>query len=631
MRTCLLILFLAPFFSVNAQSTVYVSAREVGRGILKKRSGELFVITPHHVVEGAVKDIKIVGHNFVTSQATYVSEFPADFAVLRIDGGGDQPYKEWSIEKDFDDIVANSLYGFLDYREPDGTYKINEVVINSKSAESLTITPKTTGMPLAKGWSGSSLFVYRGNTKVFLGFLMEIDGKVGTVTRADFMMNMLGSFFKEENTTESSNEQPQNKSMNGALGHLVTKQIQMDIKRFEQNNNKAIFYFTLTNKNPSTQVIHYSSHLSYHKLIDQEGKEYAASDIQYGNTGSNVDLVYNVPSNCRVEFEVGANSITKAALLVLNGYNYDFSFYHIPVSEGSDAPKQDKSQVKTQKVLGKTIDKQILLTITGFEQNNNKVTFTFTLENQNPVKQILHYSSHLSYHQLIDQDGLSYNATYIKYGSQGSELDLVHKVPSVCQVEFDVGAKKITTAAFLQLNGYGYKFTFSQINLGTSSTQTNKPPVSAPGTQGSNQKYLASATEKFVRLGVKSIEQIGNKVIVYYTLENQDLQNTALDVSTHLSYFALDSDGYSFQGTAAELSNSGTQCRLVYGVPATCYAEFEVGAVQVSKIKRLKLGLYGYDFEFLASNGSLKSAKTMETNRKLAEEGLNAIFKLIKN
>lgn len=632
MNTPLLTFFL--LFSASflfAQNTVHVTARENGRGILKKRNGELFVIVPQHVVEGKEAGIKVVGQNSVSSQATHVSNYPADLAILRIDGGGEQPYKEWSVSKDIESVISNSFYGFLDYRDPDGSANLEEMVINNKSTEGLTITPRNPNFQLSKGMSGSALFVLSGNTKVYLGMLMSIDGKNGYVTRADLMMNIMSNFFNEKVATGTT-DLPGTQPLSGALGRLVTKQVQLEVKRFEQNNNKAIFYFTLTNQNPSQQLIKYNSHISYHKLIDQNGETYEASDIQYGSKNNEVDLVYNVPAPCRVEFEVGANKISKASLLALNGYGYDFLFYHIPLGSEEVGQTQEKHQTSTQKNLGKTIDKQVLLTVTGFEQNNNKVIFRFTLENQNPVKQVVKYHSHISYHQLIDQNGLSYNATHIKYGSAANEVDLVHKVPVKCEVEFEVGANKISKAAYLQLNGYGYEFSFTHIDLLASSSGYSPSTIpSAPTSKGNNRNYLASMTEKGVKLGIQKVEQIGNKALVYFTLENQDPIKKSLDVSTHVSYAKLESDGYSFDCSSIELSNTGTQCRLIYGAQATCYAEFEVGAVQISKIKRIKLGLYGYDFDFIASNGALKSAKTVEANQKLFEEGANAIFKLLKN
>lgn len=625
MRTNILLTALLVFLGnqIMAQNTVFISSKEIGRGILRERDGEVFVITPKHVVEESISSIKIIGERNVISSATLVQTYSADLAIARIDGGGKQKYTDWNVGKDFESILNRNSSGFIEYREQDGSTKKTEVNITEVSNESITVTPKTTGYALAKGWSGSALFVNNGVDKIFLGLLTDIDGTKGDVIRADYMMNIMSGFFVKEEVVEPIDDP--NKSVSGVLGELMTRQIKMKVIKFQQNNNKATFDFTLENANPSIQSIKYSTHINFHKLIDQNGIAYQASHIDYGNGGTDVELIYKVPVKCHVEFEVGANSITKASLLQLNAYNnYEFKFFNIALKQsnitGNNTLVKKTPSIQQNLSVSKQISQQVSLTLNRFEQNNNKVVVFYTLENKNPVKQIVHYSTHINFHKLIDQNGLSYAATDIEYGNGNAEVDLVYNVPVSCQVEFEVGANKITKAALLELNGYNnYLFKFVNVQLNNNHLGLD---TKATQTAIDYTKSMGVMSVDGIKISVNSFEQLGSKMVFYYSLENINPQKQILNISTHQNFASLKADNYTFNCTALELGNSEMSTSLVYQYPVRCYAEFEVGAVKITKISSLKLALYNYDFEFyskgvLGTPNSLKSSKAREETNKV--------------
>jgi hypothetical protein len=511
-------------------------------------------------------------------------------------------------------------------------------VISDVDLENITISPKNSGYSLAKGWSGSSLFINSGNEKKFMGLLTNIDGKSGIVLRADYMMNIMSGFFgKEDKPEQKEINEPQNKSVTASLGDLMTKQVKLRITKFEQINNKAIFNFTLENLNPSSQVIEYNTRVDYHKLIDQKGIAYTAQHIQYGNTGNKVSLVYKVPVNCQVEFEVGANSIAKASMLELNGYNYEFKFFNIKLNNSIITKKETPVPIVPNKVLSKQMDKQIVMIVNRFEQNNNKVLFHYTLENRNPSIQVVKYNTRLDYHNLIDQNGNSHNATDIQYGNNDNKVELVYNVPVSCFVEFEVGATNISKAALLQLNGYGYEFIYTNIDLLEENIETKMATKNGSINSKSvedKKNILGTMEYKNVKIVVNSCEQIGSKLIFYYSLENIDPKNQVIKVNSRLDYASLEAENFKFNCKNIELGNTNSQAQLVYQFPVQCYAEFEVGAVKITKVKSLKLSLYSYEFEFvgkgnLGAPNSLKSLKAIEARNEILKTGAGTLIKIL--
>jgi hypothetical protein len=633
------------FLTLYGQNTVYINVPNgnEGRGILKSRGNECFIITPHHVVKDALEDINVIGEKKVKSTASIEQQYASvDLSILRVEKGGMQKCTDWTVAPDFEKIIDNNSNGFVEYRDSDGSTQKAEVEIIGVNGEEIQIQRKDPMTVFVKGWSGSSFFINQNGVRIYMGMLYQIQGRAGYVMRADHMFNIMTNFFgKEEKQVEGlvgdnlvSNDL---KRTSGVLRELETKQVKLAITKFEQNNNKAIFHYTLTNTNPAQQIVEFNSQLGYLNLIDQSGYSYSATNLKMGiGNNSNIELIYNVPVSCTVEFEVGANKITKAAKLQLNGWGYEFKFINISILSNNELPNNSSANLNKSlnKSLGIQSTKLINLNVVGFEQNNNKAIFHYTLTNTNPAKQIVEFNSQLGYLNLIDQSGYSYSATNLKMGiGNNSNIELIYNVPVSCTVEFEVGANKITKAAKLQLSGWGYEFIFINLNLFSDLNfkgNANNPSLKLTS-KGLN---IGSMNLNNISILVSRIEKIGTKLIFHYSYENLDKSKQIVQVSTSNNYNILKIAGSEFHAKYVSIGSSGNNAELIYQVPVPCFVEFDIGALQPTKIESLKLGLYNYDFEFVGSGPigtekSLKSLKSIQARNELIGAGVKLGFDLL--
>lgn len=628
---------LAFILSINclySQNTVYVNVPggNEGRGILKSREGECFVIVPNHVVKDYDLDkIGIIGEKKVKSFASVEHPYKEDLAILRIESGGTQKCTEWNVEVTYANLIDNNTSGFVEYRESDGSVQKAEVEIIGATSEDIQIQKKDAMSVFMKGWSGSSFFVTNNGVRTYMGMLYEIEGRKGHVMRADHMFNVMTSFFGKTETASQNDVVKDNSTFignfnasSGILRELETKQVKLAITKFEQNNNKAIFHFTLTNKNAAQQSVEFHTHINYFNLIDQNGLSYKASNILIGNDNDRTELIYNVPVACSVEFEVGMNKITKAAKLQLNGYYFEFKFFNIDLMKVEE--KKVSNEIKGNKILGTQANKLIYLDVTGFEQNNNKAVFHYTLTNKNSAQQSIEFHTHLNYFKLIDQNGLSYEASQIQIGNDDDRAELIYNVPVACRAEFEVGMNKITKAAKLQLNGYYFEFIFINLDLTYQSKTTQQTKSINIPTSGVNSN-IGSMDLENVRLKINAIEQIGTKLIFHYSYENIDRTNQIKKIQTHIDYNKIKMNGSEFKANYVSIGSGQHDAELIYQVPVPCFAEFDIGSIQPTQIESLKLGLYYYDFEFvgtgpIGTEKSLKSMKAIQDRNELIGTGI---------
>ena len=98
-------------FQFQAQETVFVESTQKGKGILKSRSGECFVITPEHVVSEDASVLSIIGSKNVLSKGELVQSYGEgiDLAIVRVVGGGAQNCTNWSVPKNYTSMLNNSI------------------------------------------------------------------------------------------------------------------------------------------------------------------------------------------------------------------------------------------------------------------------------------------------------------------------------------------------------------------------------------------------------------------------------------------------------------------------------------------------------------------------------------------
>ena len=118
MRTIFLVIIFSFFWmDTFAQSSVYLEGNEIGRGILKERSGEIFVICPAHVIENTNGEVKVIGENNVQSKGEVVQSFANDLAVVRIVSGGIQKNNIWSIPSNYSKMIDVIKSGYIEIRD----------------------------------------------------------------------------------------------------------------------------------------------------------------------------------------------------------------------------------------------------------------------------------------------------------------------------------------------------------------------------------------------------------------------------------------------------------------------------------------------------------------------------------
>ncbi|MBK9736883.1 MAG: hypothetical protein IPO92_18770 [Saprospiraceae bacterium] len=185
---------------ITSQSTVHLQSTEEGRGIVKSRGNECFIIAPDHLFPRKSSEKVIVsGDNQKISRGKYIQSYPADIAIVRIESGADQECKEWKTVQNYNSLLEKTNEGYIEIRNDDGSYDHEPMYLKSKSMSGITISPKDNSFEFSKGMSGSSLFTNLNDEKVYLGMLLSVDeenSQSGNVFQADDMERIMQEFFK---------------------------------------------------------------------------------------------------------------------------------------------------------------------------------------------------------------------------------------------------------------------------------------------------------------------------------------------------------------------------------------------------------------------------------------------------
>lgn len=199
---CGALLSFVGLFSCNlfGQQSVYIESHEMGRGILKGRSNECFMITPAHVVKDENRPFPIWGPQSSLLKGDLLDTYQPDLAIVRIIEGGNQNCEEWNLDPNYQKILAGSIDGFLEIAQKNGSIKSMKVFLSEKDNTIITIRPYFQGEEIVKGMSGSSLFTKVNEKKTYLGMLVSIiDPTTGVVLLATVINNVLGDFFNTPN------------------------------------------------------------------------------------------------------------------------------------------------------------------------------------------------------------------------------------------------------------------------------------------------------------------------------------------------------------------------------------------------------------------------------------------------
>ena len=134
----------------DADSGVFVEARQTGQGLLRARGAECFVLTPNHVVEDAPITFKVRGSRASQADVEKARQLPGDMAILRVDKAGALPCAEWSSAEDLSKVLRGRNAGTLSTREASGSQTLMPVSLALFTTRRLT-PPLSAGRPDQQG------------------------------------------------------------------------------------------------------------------------------------------------------------------------------------------------------------------------------------------------------------------------------------------------------------------------------------------------------------------------------------------------------------------------------------------------------------------------------------------------
>ena len=279
------LLLTVPMYS---QETVYIQSIEKGRGILKSRAGECFVIAPLHVISEDDDEIIIRGESRVESRVIFGKGFPSDLVALKIVEGGTQNCKNWKTHEDYKYILDATYKGFLELRNPNGMARIFPVYIKDISDSNLSIRPVDKTESFRKGMSGSSLYTEFNGEKVYLGMLQKIKEGTGYVIQADNIERLTYEFFNPSQDTKSEQ----------SLDNEIQQHLQLLSAKFKSDLEFMEGHFeNIQNKNSNQLVRDFSGFLENRKSSYTElSKSESTSDkqrIQYNTTITEMSKLLN--------------------------------------------------------------------------------------------------------------------------------------------------------------------------------------------------------------------------------------------------------------------------------------------------------------------------------------------------
>ena len=430
--------------TVYLQSFKYGAEMEHGRGIIKTRPGECFVIAPKHVVHDS---IVITGESQIRSTGKVEKVYSKnDLAIVRITGGGQQNCSDWSLPKNFATIISEIGIPFLEVRNKSGAVENIPVTVKRRTGKTITIVPKDREEGYIKGMSGAALFGYYGPKKIFLGLFLSVDAKsnTGLVLRADEIVRITGDIF--------------NPKRNSGQPDTTVNNISLKLTKCQKigNNVKCNFEIQSTEKDKDVRL-----DVPATKIFDLEGKVYPASVITLANKSDtryvNLKLIKGIPTNCEIQFKYVNTKVEGLAKIVLSFYdnehgNYTIDFKNVFFTLSKDADPytqavkgvkckiiQCESSVKT--VLGRAVWGSVYCKFSLESLSTNEKV---TLEQQNIVlvneKGEAKRASEIALGDLIDDN-------YIQYS-------LVQNIPLEGVIRFNKALVKKNKIKFLTLTIY---------------------------------------------------------------------------------------------------------------------------------------------------------------------------------
>lgn len=435
-----LFLILSVLFIQNSfgQNTVYVKTNQYGRGVLKMRGSECFVITPEHLIKDYNGPITIFGEGSQRSRANLLKSFAGDLAILRFEGENNQNCSKWQVDKNYSTIIENIREGYLELRNDDGSTTKVAVNITDIDVQYVTIQPEDSRDKFYQGTSGSSLFGEYQGKKVFLGMMQSIsDDETGSVIRADEIDKLLGSHFNPIERKKKSNIITNKDLTKEALA------IRFELLDIEKSGNRVTFKFDVTSLK-SDKVIELKNHEIF--LYDDKGLESTPNNIVIGNKSFRY-VDYNLIQGISVPLKITFTEVTTSAqfaTLFKVGFSdkeIKSNFEYRDLYFGDES--EDLSEVIKEKgnwsieALGFKYD------LLSFEKTGTDVVFTFTVTSLDKDK-LIKMANHKIF--LYDDKGLETMASNIVIGNKSFRYIDYNLVQGI-QVPLIISFKDVASSA----------------------------------------------------------------------------------------------------------------------------------------------------------------------------------------
>jgi hypothetical protein len=418
------------------QSTVYVKTNQFGRGILKMRGAETYVITPEHLLKQYYGPITVIGEGSERARAELLKTYIGDLAVLRFPEEHNLYCNKWQLDKNYSSIIENIFEAFIELREEDGSATKVAVDISGLDVQYIFIRPNDYREKFYQGMSGSSLFVDYQGKKVFLGMLQSIsDDENGLVIRADELDKILGSFFNPVKKGKRSNVITDKELVREVAG------IKFELLSINKSADKVTFGFDVTSLNEDKRIVFAGRD---NQLI-VDGYEYYCNTIIIGNKSSyyvDYNLVKGIPVPLRFVYTGISSSAEFASLLevkfsinkVISSFNYGELFF------GDNTEELDDSGNWSKVELGFEYEME------SFRKTGDQAEFIFSVTSLNTDKIVKIGTKDVL---LYDDRGFETNADKILIGNKtGNYVDynLIRdvKVPFILTCKIDAAAKSVS-------------------------------------------------------------------------------------------------------------------------------------------------------------------------------------------
>lgn len=440
-----LFLLLSVFFILNTygQNTVYVETNQYGRGILKMRGSECFVITPNHLIpDDYYGPINVFGESGVRSRADLLKSYLGDLAILQFSGEHYQNCEKWQLHQNYSTIINNVPKGYLELRETDGSATKHSVKIISVDVQNITIEFEDSEEKFHQGMSGSTLFVeYQGN-KVFLGMLQSIkDDATGEVIRADVMDKLLGTFFNPIKIQKKSNV---------ITDKDLTKEVldfRFELLDINKSGSRVTFKFDVTSLK-SDKLIHLRN--GDILLYDDKGIEYRANNILIANKSQKYGytehkLIKDTPATLNITFNDVTSSAQFATQLKVgfsdkqNKSTFEFEDLYF----GDDL--EDLSEVIKEKGNWSKETLGFKFELLDFEKTGTDVIFTFTITSLDRDKSVTLRNGNIL---LYDNMGSEYKVNNILIANKPQNYGYVnHDLIQDIQTPIIISFKNVASSA----------------------------------------------------------------------------------------------------------------------------------------------------------------------------------------